>query len=321
MARKLRPKRLQTSNRKENPLYRRVFVGRESEVRQLQLAFDGALSGNGGLVIVVGEPGIGKTALCEQLATYVGLRGGKALIGHCYEEGSLSLPYLAFVEAMRTYVLARAPDALRSDLGQGAADVARIVSEIRDRITGLEPRAPGDPEDDRWRLLQAVTSFLRAASTVQPLLIVLEDLHWADRGTLDLLVHISRSLQGARLLIVATYRDVEVDRTHPLSPTLAELRRGASFSRLSLRGLTVGEVQRMMSSLAAQDASWATSEAVHRQTEGNPLFVQEVLRYLVEEGLVVRKGGQWRPVGSTPPAMQYTGRSAGRHRQALDTSK
>src|SRR5207237_91984 len=90
----------------DNPLYRRTFVGREHEVKQLQQAFDAALSGQGGLVMVVGEPGIGKTALCEQLATYVALRGGKALVGHCYEEGSLSLPYLAFVEAMRSYVLA-----------------------------------------------------------------------------------------------------------------------------------------------------------------------------------------------------------------------
>ena len=107
--------------------------------------------------MVVGEPGIGKTALCEQLATYVALRGGKALVGHCYEEGSLSLPYLAFVEAMRSYVLAREPDGLRSDLGTGAADVARIVSEVRDRVQGVELRPAGDPEDDRWRLLQAVT--------------------------------------------------------------------------------------------------------------------------------------------------------------------
>src|SRR5262249_1021078 len=171
----------------DNPLYRTTFVGRQAEVKTLQSALDAALSGNGGLVMVAGEPGIGKTALCEQLITYDGVRGANALVGHCYEEGSLSLPYLAFVEAIRSYVLAREPDGLKSDMGSGASEIARIITEVRDRIS-VEVRPAGDPEDDRWRLLQAVSSFLRNASTVQPLMLVLEDLHWADRGTLDLLL-------------------------------------------------------------------------------------------------------------------------------------
>jgi tetratricopeptide (TPR) repeat protein len=282
-----------------DPLYRRTFVGRENETRQLQRAYDAAVSGQGGLVMVVGEPGIGKTALCEQLATYVQLRGGKTLVGHCYEEGSLSLPYLAFVEAMRSYVLARDPDALRSELGTGAAEVARIVSEVRDRVhlpvrpEALEGRDAGDPEDDRWRLLNAVSTFLRNAATVQPLVIVLEDLHWADRGTLDLLLHVARNLEGARLLIVGTYRDVEVDRQHPLSSALADIRRIGNFLRVPLRGLTVDEVHRMYEAIRGNAVPWGQAEAVHRATEGNPLFVQEVLRYLVEEGFVVREDGQY----------------------------
>jgi tetratricopeptide (TPR) repeat protein len=275
-----------------DPLYRRTFVGRENETRQLHQAYDAAVSGQGGLVMVVGEPGIGKTALCEQLATYVQLRGGKTLVGHCYEEGSLSLPYLAFVEAMRSYVLARDPEGLRSDLGTGAAEVARIVSEVRDRVP-VELRDATDPEDDRWRLLNAVSTFLRNAASVQPLVIVLEDLHWSDRGTLDLLLHVARNLEGARLLIVGTYRDVEVDRTHPLSATLADLRRIGTFLRIPLRGLTVDEVHRMYEAIRGNSVPWAQAELVHRQTEGNPLFVQEVLRYLVEEGIVVREGGQY----------------------------
>ena len=200
-------------------MYRRTFVGREPELRQLQHAFDGAISGQGALTMVVGEPGIGKTALCEQLATYVAVRGGKALVGHSYEEGSLSLSYLPFVEALRSYVLAREPEQLRSELGSGAAEVARIVSEVRDRVQ-VELRGSGDPEDERYRLYQAVTGFRRNAADVQPLVIVLEDLHWADGGTLDLLLRLARNLQGTRLLLVGTYRDVEVDRAHPLSAAL-----------------------------------------------------------------------------------------------------
>ena len=286
-----------------DPLYRTVFVGREHELGQLKAAFDSAVSGQGSLLMVVGEPGIGKTAVCEQLATYVTLRGGKALVGHSYEEGFLSLPYLAFVEAMRSYVLSREPEALKQELGTGAAGVARIVSEVRDKVS-VELRPSSDPDDDRWRLYQSITGFLRNASTVQPLVIVLEDLHWDDRGALDLLVHVGRNLQGARLLIVGTYRDVEVDRAHPLSGVLAELRRSSTFQRVPLRGLTVEEVHRMMNLIRGQEVPWSRAEAIHRQTEGSPLFIQEVLRYLVEEGLVTREGARYARTddGSDPAA-------------------
>jgi predicted ATPase len=181
--------------------------------------------------------------------------------------------------------------------------VARIVSEIRERAN-VEPSPQGaDPEEERWRLFQAVVGFLRNASAVQPCVIVLEDLHWADRGTLDLLIHLARNLPGARLLLVGTYRDVEVDRSHPLSAALAELRRASTFRRVLLRGLSGQEVQHMLEAVTGQEMRWAFAEAVHRQTEGNPLFVQEVLRYLVEEGLLVREGGQWHRSTQTPLEM------------------
>jgi tetratricopeptide (TPR) repeat protein len=287
----------------ENPLYRRVFVGREAELRQLQSAFDSATSGQGSLSMVVGEPGIGKTALCEQLATYVALRGGRALVGHCYEEGSLSLPYLAFVEALRAYAQTCDVSRLREELGSGAPDVARIVSEIRERLR-IEPRPKGEPEEERYRLLQAVSDFLGSVAVAKPLLIVLEDLHSADRGTLEMLEHVGRNLGDKRLLLVGTYRDIEVDRTHPLSAALAELRRLPHFGRVLLRGLNADEVRRMLSGIAGQDVPWGLAEAVHRQTEGNPLFVQEVVRYLAEEGIIEREEGRWRAKSDTPVEMR-----------------
>jgi predicted ATPase len=286
----------------ENPIYRRVFVGREPELKQLQSAFDGAVSGQGALMMVTGEPGIGKTALCEQLATYVTLRGGRTLVGHCYEAGSLSLPYLAFVEALRSYVLTREVKDLREELGSGAADVARIIPEIRERLK-VRLRPPKDPEEERYRLLQAVNAFLSDAADVQPMMVVLEDLHDADKGTLDMLTHVSRNLADTRLLIVGTYRDVELDRSHPLSAALAELRRVSTYGRVLLRGLNADEVRRMMESITRESIPWGLAEAVHRQTEGNPLFVQEVVRYLAEERLITRKDGRWQPTKDTPLEM------------------
>lgn len=284
-----------------DPVYRRTFVGRDAELKQLHDGFDEALAGHGSLAMVVGEPGIGKTSLCEQLAGHVAERGGKTLVGHCYEEGSLSLPYLAFVEAVRSHVLVLEPEDLKAQLGQGVEELARIVPEIRER-TQVELRPSGDPEEERYRLLQAASDFLRNAAAVQPLLVVLEDLHDADRGTLDMLTHLARNLSGSKLLVVGTYRDVQVDRAHPLSSALAELRRVTSFERIALRGLTQDEVHRMLGAIAGREVPWRWAEVVHRQTEGNPLFVQEVMRYLVEEGLLSREDGELQGVGDEPLA-------------------
>jgi serine/threonine protein kinase/tetratricopeptide (TPR) repeat protein len=293
---------VETQAQTENPIYRRIFIGRENELKTLQNAFDGAMSGRGALMMVVGEPGIGKTAICDQLSTFVTLKGGKALTGNCYEEGSLSLPYLAFVEAIRSYVLDRDTEDLKKELGSGATDVARIVSEIREKLH-VEPREAQNPEEDRYRLMQAATSFLKNAAAVKPMLVILEDLHDADKGTLEMLSYVSRNLQNTRLMIVGTYRDVEVDRNHPLSAALAELRRVSSFGRVLLRGLNIDEVRRMLTGITHEEIPLGLADVVHRQTEGNPLFVQEVVRYLAEEGLIQQEEGKWKPTKDTPLEM------------------
>ncbi|UCB42982.1 MAG: AAA family ATPase [Dehalococcoidales bacterium] len=277
-----------------SPIYRRVFVGRKIELGQLRSAFDSAVSGQGSLVMVVGEPGIGKTVLCEQLVAYVSSLGGKSLVGHCYSERSLSRPYLAFIEVLRSHVQARGVSQLRKELGSGAANLCRIVPEITEKLK-VRPRPKRDPEEERYRLMEAVTHFLGNIAAVQPLLVVLEDLHNADKDTLEMLTHVSRSLASTRLLIVGTYRDVEVDRSHPLSETLAELRRLPVFERVPLKGLDADVVKRMLSAITGKEMSVSLAEAIHKQTEGNPLFVQEVIRDLVEEGLISPQGDIGQP--------------------------
>jgi predicted ATPase len=147
----------------------------------------------------------------------------------------------------------------------------------------VSPRPPGDPEEDRWRLMDAASDLLRSVARRAPLLLVLEDLHDADRGTLDLLLHVARNLHGARLFVLGTYRDVEVDRAHPLSAALTELHRASSVGRLHLRGLSTNEVQQVLAESSQQRVPQAFAELVHRQTDGNPLFVHQMLRLVSEK--------------------------------------
>jgi predicted ATPase len=166
--------------------------------------------------MLVGEPGIGKTRLAEEFAVYARLRGAQFLTGHSYE-GAVDVAYSPFVEAFRQYVRARPDVELRRELGEGAPDVANLVSEIRQRFPDLPASPPLQGDAERQRLFGSVTDFLRSATAASPLVLHLDDLHWSDKPSLLLLRHLARHLASDRLLILGTYRDVELDRTHPLA--------------------------------------------------------------------------------------------------------
>jgi DNA-binding CsgD family transcriptional regulator len=246
--------------------------------------------------MLAGEPGIGKTALCQQLGGFVGTRNGLALVGHSYPQGSAALPYQPFVEAFESYARQRDAETLRVELGASAGEVARLAPALRNLLQ-VELAAPENPEDDRLRLLAAVLAFLRGVGAKHPLLLVLEDLHDADRGTLDLLVYLARHLAGVPLLVLATYRDVDVDRAHPLATALAELRRVSQFERIHLGELSVDEVQELMASSSQQAIPRPLAEVVHRRSGGNALFTHELLRFLLSEHLVEQRDGALRRVG------------------------
>ena len=276
--------------------HRPPFLGRDAELRQLRSAFEAAADGQGGLILLVGEPGIGKTALCEQFANLVMADGGISLRGHCYEEGSFGLPYQPFVEAFGHYASERETAAFRGELGAGASDVARMVPAVQDLLK-VPVSAPSDPREDRWRLLNAVLGFVRRAGVIRPILLVLEDLHDADSGTLDLLVHLARNLRGTRMLVVASYRDMAIDRGHPLSTALGELSRIGQVQRVQLGGLGVDDIQRLLASTSRHSVSRSLTDVVHRRTDGNPLFVLEMLRLLLAEGLIEQPAGSQRESG------------------------
>ena len=263
-----------------------VFVGRQQEMGELKACLEDSLSGRGRMVTLVGEPGIGKSRTAQELATYAGLRGAQVLWGRCYEEQGAP-PYWPWVQAIRSYVREKDIEELRSEMGAGAEDIAEIVSDVRERLPGLRTPPLLEPEQARFRLFDSITAFLKSAGRVRPLVLVLDDLHWADHPSLLLLEFVARELSGSRLLLVGTYRDMELSRSHPLAQTLGELTRESAsggFQRVLLRGLSQEDVGRFIELVSGVTPPQGMVEAVHRQTEGNPLFVTEVVRLLVQEG-------------------------------------
>ena len=194
-------------------------------------------------------------------------------------------PYWPWVQAIRSYVRERDSKQLSSDMGSGAADIAEIVSDVREKLPGLpSPPQLDDPESARFRLFDSVTAFLRTASQSRPLVVVLDDLHWSDEPSLMLMQFLVRELSGSRLLLIGTYRDMELNRRHPLAKALGDLTRERLFERVLLRGLDHNDVGRFIEVAAGVTPPTGLVDVVHTQTEGNPLFVTEVVRLLVQEG-------------------------------------
>ncbi|MCH8222820.1 MAG: AAA family ATPase [Chloroflexi bacterium] len=251
---------------------------------ELTVALDDALSGQGRLVMLVGEPGIGKTRTAQELAALAQTRGAQVLWGRCYEETGAP-PYWPWVQAIRSYVTDKEAETLRAEMGSTASVIAEIVPDVKERLPDLQaPPQIDDPESARFRLFDSISTFLKKASSAQPIVLMLEDLHWSDKPSLLLLEFVTRELSNSRLMIVGNYRDVDLNRRHPLSLTLGELTRERLFDRVLLRGLQKHDVRRFIEVAAGIDPPTALVDAVFTQTEGNPLFVTETVRLLIQEG-------------------------------------
>jgi len=219
------------------------------------------------------------------------------LAGRCDEE--LDMPYQPFVEALR-FQVDLGDELPLAWLGPLAGELTRLVPELSGHLAGLPPRLSSDPESERARLFDAVTAWLHATTSSVPVMLVRDDLHWADRPTLQLMRHLVRETANDALLIVGTYRSTDLDRAHPLAATLADLRREGSVERLALDGLTGDGVADFLGGAAGHDldeAGMALAQAVSTETGGNPFFVGEIVRHLVESGA---PGAPRRPVGERP---------------------
>jgi len=265
-----------------------VFVGREQELELLREAVDAALAGRGSLQLLVGEPGIGKTRASEEVATYARVSGARVYWGRCRDDDGAPA-YWPWVQAIRAYARDADPVALAWQLGAGAAEVAQLIPEVAEKLD-IEPAKGSDSEEARFRLFDSVTSLLLAAARDRPILLVLDDLHWADEPSLLLLRFAARELASSGLLILGTYRDVELGRHHPLARVLGEISGIEGSGRIHLRGLGVGAVERYIEMTSGAPAPSGLAQAVQEQTDGNPFFVGEVVRLLASEGRLTSSG-------------------------------
>ena len=271
-----------------------AFVGRGTEFAELVSSLDDAFAGRARLVLVVGEPGIGKSRLAEELTGHARARGALALVGRCWEAGGAPA-YWPWVQALRGYVRESEIEALSSQLGSCAAELAQILPELRARLPDLpEPRSP-DSEGARFRLFEAVAEFLRNASDRRPILLVLDDLHAADVASLLLLRFLVRQLGSARMLLLGAYRDVDPLPGQALTEMLAEVAREPAADRISLDGLSEEHVAEYIELTAPELASPQLANALYEETEGNPLFLGEMVRLLSAEGLPSEPDAEIRP--------------------------
>jgi DNA-binding SARP family transcriptional activator len=275
------------------------FVGRESELAEFQAAFDEALAGRMSLFLIAGEPGIGKSRLADEATSLAEARGARVCWGRCWEAGGAPA-YWPWVQALREYIRMADDGRVREQLELGAADIAQMLPELHELFPDLPPPPSLDPEGARFRLFDSTGSFLRAAGESGPLVVVLDDLHAADEPSLLFLQFLARSLREARVVVVAAYRDTE-PRREALNEAIAEARREPITRHIRLGGLDEAEVAAVVELIGGTQPSDELAAAIHGETEGNPLFVGELVRLLASEGRLEEaaagKGGLSIPQG------------------------
>jgi predicted ATPase/DNA-binding SARP family transcriptional activator len=272
------------------------FVGRDDERARLTSSWAEATRGSLQLVWLSGEPGIGKTRLAIEFGAAVAGEGAIVLHGRCEED--IGLPYQPFVEALGQYVAWAPDDVLEAHVASNGGILGRVVPELERRV-GRPPEAgETDPAVDRHRLFDATAALSAAASRQAPVLVFLDDLHWADKPTLLLLRHLVRWHGPAAVLVVASYRDTEIDDAHPLRSVAADLSHDPGVERVTLSGLGADDVAALVEAAAGQHLTGPQSAVAYvlaHETEGNPFFVREILRHLVETGRITGGPDGWPP--------------------------
>jgi predicted ATPase/class 3 adenylate cyclase len=273
---------------------RTPYVGRSEERALLRQAVERALGGVGGVALIAGEAGLGKTRLVDEIGVEARARGMFVVRGQCYDmEGAP--PYVPFVEAIE-YALNVVPrDTFRAVMGEAGPEIARFVPKVRVAFPDLPPPVALPTDHARHYMFESVCDFFEHSAAIQPQLMVLEDLHWADESTTQLLESVARRVERSALLVLGTYRDVDLGPHDPFMRGIEHLSRLAAVSRTTLKRLSAGEVGDILRALSGREPPERLVQLVYDETEGVPLFVEEVYRHLAEERRLTDAAGNWLP--------------------------
>jgi DNA-binding SARP family transcriptional activator len=284
------------------------LVGREEEIARMQRAFHQARKGQRRVIFICGEPGIGKTRLSREFTQWGEVtQQATVLWGYCYEMSGL-LPYQPITDAIGAHVRTCSPEKLRRSLANTAVDLAKIVPEVRLKLPDLPQSEPLGQEIERRNLYNAVAHYFNALAAEGPLMLILDDLQWADAATMQLLNFLSlqssasnppdgrnpSSKSNVSPLYLMLYRAGEVHETHPLRGLIAALVRGNIGEELRLQRLNEEQVQKLLINMARHYVQPAFASEIYRQTEGNPFYIGEVIRSLILEGKLKWTGEHWQ---------------------------
>ena len=272
------------------------FAGREAERDRIAATWKSAVGEGRSVVLVSGEPGMGKTRLASEVARAAHEDGAWVLVGRCDE--SIAAAYAPWIEILRQIITHGSEDLVRGHVDRHGGEVTRLAPELARRVPEAPTPRALDPEAERLALFDAVVDLVAAATGEAPVLLVLDDAHWADASSLHLLGHAVRRLPtDVPLLVVVTYRDTDVDRTHPLAAAIADLRREPRVERVALRGIDEEGMRALLTAAGGAELladGLAFARTLVAETEGNPFFVGEVIRHLVESGVLVHRDGRWQ---------------------------
>ena len=246
----------------------------------------------GGVALIAGEAGLGKTRLVDEIAAEARAHGMFVVRGHCYDmEGAP--PYVPFVEAIEYGLAVTARHVFRAAMGDAGPEIARFVPKVRVAFPDLPPPLALPSDQARHYMFESVCDFFEHAAAIQPMLIALEDLHWADKSTTELLESVARRIERAALLVIGTYRDVDLGPKDPFMTGIERLSRLKMVSRIVLKRLSAGEVADILRGLSGREPPERLVQLIYTETEGVPLFVEEVYRHLAEENRLTDAAGNW----------------------------